>query len=107
MKGHYPSWVLARLIMIDKLKKQGASNDYISSKINTRNKLQTLYAKVSTQQFRVKLFSYGIIAVLVLILLNELDLVLLSKSKTQARMNFSEGMTTTRIIDSGTSFVPA
>ncbi len=104
--GHYPKWVLDRLILIDGLKKQGHTNDYITSKINTRNKLHNLYAKVTTQEFKNKIITYIAVAVLIVVLLNELDFVNISKSKNQALLNYTES-TPNQIIDSGVSFVPA
>lgn len=107
VKGHYPDWVLDRLIRIDKLKKQGADNDTIMSKIATRNKLHSLYAKINTEGFRNKLISYATLVVLLLILMNELDIVSLSKSKTQDIQSYSETNVPPYIIKSGVSFVPA
>ena len=66
--GHYPDWVLNRLVQIDKLKKQGANNEYITGKINTRNKLHTIYARMNTQEFRNKAISYATILIVFLIL---------------------------------------
>ncbi len=106
VKGHYPSWVLERLVLIDKLKKQGANNEYITSKIDTRNKLHGLYAKFNTQDFRNKLLSYATILIVILILLTELDIIKLSKSKNQPIINYSESLAP-QIIDSGSSFVPS
>lgn len=106
VKGHYPSWVLDRLVLIDKLKKQGANNDYITSKINTRNKLHGLYAKFNTQEFRNKLVSYATVLIVFLILLTELDIINLSKSKNEPVITYSETLTP-QLVDSGSSFVPA
>jgi len=106
VKGHYPDYVLDRLIIIDKLKKQGVNNEYITSKIDTRNKLQGLYTKFNTQEFRNKLISYATVLIVFLILLTELDVINLSKSKNQPIIDYSEDLTP-QIIDSGSSFVPS
>ena len=103
VKGHYPNWVLERLVLIDKLKKQDASNDYVTSKINTRNKLYGLYAKFNTQDFRNKLISYATVLIVLLILLTELDIISLSKSKNKPVINYSESLAP-QLIDSGTFF---
>ena len=104
--GHYPDWVLARLVHIDKLKKQGANNEYITSKIDTRNKLHTMYARLNTQEFRNKLISYATVLIVFVILLTELDMINLSKSKNRPIVNYNETLTP-QIIDSGSSFVPS
>ncbi len=104
--GHYPRWVLDRLILIDKLKKQGFNNDYITSKIDTRNKLQGFYGRINTQEFRNKAISYATILIVFLILLTELDIINLSKSKNQPIIDYNTTLTP-QIIDSGSSFVPA
>ena len=104
--GHYPEWVLNRLVQIDKLKKQGANNEYITSKINTRNKLHTIYARMNTQEFRNKAISYVTILIVFLILLTELDIINLSKSKNKPVVDYNETLAP-QIIDSGDSFVPS
>jgi hypothetical protein len=104
--GHYPKWVLNRLIMIDKLKEQGYTNDQISDKINTRNKLHNLYAKVNTEEFRNRLVIYVSLLILFVVLINELDLINISKSKNEAIISYAEDVPT-QIVDSGVSFVPA
>lgn len=104
--GHYPKWVLDRLIQIDKLKKQGASNDYVTSKLNTRNKLHSLYSKVSAPEFRTRMVSYATVLIVFLILLTELDIINLSKSKNKPIIDYNETLTP-QIVDSGNSFVPA
>lgn len=106
VKGHYPSWVLDRLVMIDGMKKQGASNDYITSKINTRNKLHGLYAKFNTQDFRNKMVSYATVFIVFLILLTELDIISLSKSKNEPIVTYSETLTP-QLLDSGAAFIPS
>jgi len=106
VKGHYPAWVLERLVLIDKLKKRGANNEHITSKIDTRNKLHGLYAKFNTQNFKNKLISYATVFIVFLILLTELDIINLSKSKNQPIIDYSESLTP-QIIDSGSSFVPS
>lgn len=103
--GHYPKWVLERLILIDKLKGQGYTNEQISDKINTRTKLQDLYAKLNTEQFRNKLVIYISLVILVVVLLNELDLINISKSKNQEIINYAEDVPP-QILASGTAFVP-
>ena len=104
--GHYPDWVLNRLVQIDKLKKQGANNEYITSKINTRNKLHTIYARMNTQEFRNRLISYATVLIVFLILLTELDIINLSKSKNRPVVDYNETLAP-QIIDSGNSFVPS
>ena len=105
--GHYPVWVLKRLILIDKLKKQGLENDEISEKINTQNKLHGLYAKVDSQEFKNKITLYITLSLVLIVLLNELEIISLSKSKNQTIQNTAASTIQNRIIGSGDSFIPA
>ncbi len=107
VKGHYPKWVLERLILIEKLKQSGLNNDQIAKKINSKNKMQTLYERLNTQEFKNKVISYMILSMLFLILLNELNVINLSKSKTTTVQSINDTNVPAFIIDSGNSFVPA
>lgn len=104
--GHYPNWVIDRLVEIERLKEQGLNNDEITSKIDTRTKLQNIYAKVNTPGFKNRLVSYITIGILVIILLNELDVINLSKSKNREILD-QTAFIPAQILDSGVSFVPA
>lgn len=106
IKGHYPKWVLDRLVRIQELKEQGYSNDEISDKINTRNKLHDMYAKVNSDTFRNKLISYVSVSILIIILLVEMEVIDISKSKDREVLQYTESLPT-QIFDSGISFVPA
>ncbi|MFC1621875.1 hypothetical protein ACFL13_00615 [Patescibacteria group bacterium] len=102
VKGHYPVWVLSRLILIDDLKKRGFSNKEIGEKINTRTKLQDLYTKVNSPRIKSRITTYLILILLIFILLSELGVINISKPKNTTVV-LSEFIT---ILDSGNSTVP-
>lgn len=104
--GHYPIWVLDRLIMIDKLKEDGLTNEEITSKINTRNTLKGFYDSVNSDEFKQKVTTYIILFSLLLILFNELDIINLSKSKNKPIIGSADNVPA-QITDSGVAFVPA
>lgn len=106
LKGHYPSWVLERLIQIEKLKDQGLNNDQITQKIGTRNKALSLYAKINTQEFRNRVISYSSLLLLVVILLVEIDVLNVSKQSNPLPLQTPENVPT-QLTGSGVSFVPA
>src|SRR4030065_2825889 len=106
VKGHYPKWAFERLMLLDKLKKQGLNNEQIENKINTRNKLQNLYEKVNASDFKNKIILYITLFTVVIILLNELDIINISKSKNKTLIT-QTSIVPNQIVDSGSSFVPA
>ena len=105
--GHYPDWALERLVLIEKLKKQGVSNESITNKINTRNKVNNWYSKINTQEFKNRVISYVSVAILLVVLMNELEIVNISKSKTQSLQAVAETNAPALIVDSGNSFIPS
>lgn len=106
IKGHYPNWALERILLIEKLKDQGLSNDQITEKVSNRKRLQNFYAKVGTEEFKNKIISYISVIALILILLMELEVINVSKSKNDTLLQPALNLPA-QILDSGISFVPA
>ena len=106
VRGHYPNWVLERIILIENYKKQGLSNDDISKKVGTRSKIHDFYARFNSQDFRNKIISYATVTILLIIFLNELDVINLSKSKNRDILLQTQNVPT-QIVSSGVSFVPS
>lgn len=81
--GHYPLWALDRLILIEKLKVRGTTNEEITQKINTEIKLHNLKNLITSPEIRLRAVTYVSFIILVIILLNELDILKLGKSKRE------------------------
>jgi hypothetical protein len=104
-KGHYPKWALKRLIQLERYKDQGLSNDEISKKVKTLDKMQSLQVFITSAETRLRIVTYISFIALLIILGSELGLVNLGKSKNKLISN-TQGFSTLQIIDSGTAFVP-
>ncbi|MBD3365743.1 MerR family transcriptional regulator [candidate division WWE3 bacterium] len=82
-EGHYPHWVINRLKLIQKLKDKGYSNEIIAETIEKREKIRSLFAPLLTSRFQRKLLLGGISLLLGLIILSELDIIPIGKSKKE------------------------
>lgn len=72
--GHYPSWIVERLELIDELKGQGLSNDAITQKIeaeNNKRNLSKALGFLKTPENRIQTAAYISLVLLVLILATE------------------------------------
>lgn len=105
-KGHYPKWALKRLIQIEKYKEQDLSNEEITKRLKTLDKLQSIQSFVTSAETRLKIVTYVSFVVLIIILGNELEVINLGKSKNKL-MSATQNTETMQIIDSGTAFMPA
>lgn len=105
IKGHYPTWSIDRLLLIEGLKSKGYSNEEISEKLQAKNSIQGIVGAVKSPDVRKQIVLYSILTLVILIFANELGVLRLSKSKNiiytteQTRQNI-------QIVRSGTSFVP-
>jgi len=104
IRGHYPSWVLERLISIEELKAKGASNDEIFKKLQIRNRFQTLKGVLATREGRNQVLIYFVVVMVAIILSNELGIISLGKSKSQAI--YTDTSLPKQIMDSGVAFMP-
>jgi DNA-binding transcriptional MerR regulator len=80
VQGHYPTWVIDRLKLIQDLKDKGKTNDEIAEEINkseTINKIQ----KIIKNKKYIKYMYVGCFAIIIsLLLLNELGIIKISKT---------------------------
>ena len=103
--GHYPTWSVDRLVLIEELKSQGYSNEEISLRLKTKNTVQDVIGALTSPEIRKQLVSYVILFFVGIILLNELGVIHLGKQKTQIGP-ISDTSQQLQITQSGTSFVP-
>ncbi len=105
-KGHYPNWALKRLIQIEHYKEKNLSNEEITKRLSTSDKLQNIQNMLASPDIRLKIVSYASFLILLIIVANETEVIHLSKPKSSLQL------TTTianqlQIVDSGTVFMTA
>lgn len=103
IKGHYPTWCVERLILIETLKAEGLSNDEISQKLKTKNRFQDVTLVLKSPEVRKQVALYLLLILATVTFLNQLGLINFGKSKSILSVEDSK---TLQIIQSGTSFVP-
>ncbi len=103
IKGHYPTWCVDRLVLIENLKIDGLTNDEISQKLKAKNKFQDFLNVVKSQEVRKQGILYLILILITVTFMNELGITNIGKSKNTL---IAEDSKTLQIIQSGTSFVP-
>jgi len=107
ISGHYPSWILEDLILIEQLKSQGVSNDEISKKLQTKNRLQSVASMFTSKDLRTQFITYFTLFAVLIILANQFEIINLGKPKSQLTASTTGTFQTpTQIVDSGTAFVP-
>ena len=103
IKGHYPTWSVERLVLIENLKADGLSNDEISQKLKTKNRFQDVMSVFKSPEIRKQGVLYLVLILATVTFLNELGIINFGKSKSILAIEDSK---TLQIIQSGTSFVP-
>jgi DNA-binding transcriptional MerR regulator len=109
IKGHYPISTLDRLIYIQQLKNNGLSNEEISHKIRTKEKVGEVYGRIFSEQSKGKLVRYGVFIMVFIIFAGELGIINIGKPKdSQIILQASTPIQrdTLQLIDSGTAFIP-
>lgn len=96
VKGHYPTWALERLVLIEKLKKQNVPNDQITKRLNTNTKSQDIWRYLSSPEIKNKLFFYSSLVILGVVVANEMEIIHLGKPKS---FLFSSNETQAQIVD--------
>lgn len=105
-KGHYPTWVLDRLLLIEGLKTRGTSNEEIEKNLNRQNWKRNIMSIVSAPEIKTKVLIYVSFVMLTLIFSSELELIKLGKSKADILNATQQTSVPKQIIESGTFFVP-
>ena len=85
VKGHYPTWALGRLILIEKLKSHGYNKEEISKKMQSIKKWDAFYAVINPKALKAKIIIVGISLVLLLVLLSEMGIIPIGKPKSYIR----------------------
>lgn len=105
-KGHYPDWVLDRLLIIERLKSENASNEEIEKKLNTQNWKRNLSSVINRPEFRIKAVIYLSFLMLAFIFASETGIIRISKSKQDFFTITDLKAPPKQILESGVSFVP-
>jgi hypothetical protein len=108
-RGHYYSWVLDRIIEIEKLKEAGADNRDISKKLKVQSRFQSIFDFLKTPETRNQAIIYTSFVILLLILSNELGIITLGKDKSALLVRGSTTLSSEQlkqIMESGTAFIP-
>jgi hypothetical protein len=103
VKGHYPAWAIDRLVLIEELKSKGYTNEEITDRLQTKNRLQAVYSAVDPNKLRTQIILLAIVGIIVLVLAAEAGVVNLGGPRTG-----TGGSNVAKvIIDDGQAFVPA
>ena len=81
VQGHYPFWVINRLKVIQDLQDKGLTNDRITNDIKRKEKWASFVKPLLKKELRKKIMLGGIILLISIIILTELEIVKLGKSK--------------------------
>ena len=104
--GHYPSWTLERLVLIEKLKNEGLENSQIAKKIQEINAKQNTLSALKNPSLRSKILAYFIVFTALLIIASELRVIPigLDKYKLMPGALFLDNQS--KNADAGSYFVP-
>jgi hypothetical protein len=105
LEGHYPTWALETLKTIDALKKKGLTNEEIEKRIKRKNTVSRTFSGLSLEKVKRKTIGYVLIALILLVLLTELNIVNLNKPKN-VNLSLGENVWITQIVDNGVAFMP-
>jgi DNA-binding transcriptional MerR regulator len=103
IKGHYPVSSIDSLLLIEKLKSEGASNEQISKELANKSKKDSLITYIKSPEIRKQAVLYSILIILVVIFANETGVIKLGKTKD---MLVIETQDLKQIYSDGTAFVP-
>jgi hypothetical protein len=104
--GHYPSWALDQLILIETLKNKGTSNEEIAKKVQLKSKLQNLVNAFTSKETRTQFISYATLFILLIILASETGFITIGKSKSTLLPYNNNAQMPVQVVDSGTAFIP-
>lgn len=107
--GHYQDSTVDRLLLIQKYKQEELSNEEITVKLNTKDKVKSFYTSFTSPMVKKKIINYITLFMIFIILLSELGIIDIGKSKsTRVILQNTTGAPKENaiIIDSGTGFLP-
>jgi len=101
IEGHYPSWAVETLKNIHLLKNEGSSNEQIEQKVKVQNNFKKTTLLFSDKENQKRAILYLAIALFILIVLSELNIL---KIGNQKKLILDENSLTTSnyIVESGT-----
>jgi hypothetical protein len=106
-QGHYPYWALDQLLYIEKLKTKNLTNEDIAKKLQARTKIRNIGSTITSKEFRLQAITYSILALVIIILANQLNLIHLGRYPSVSQtLNQQTMPDLPQIIDSGTAFIP-
>lgn len=105
-RGHYPTSTIDRLELIQELKNKGFSNDEISQKLKMKDKAQSFYGVLKSDEIRSKALTYISFLMLAIILMVEIGYVKVGKQRDLLVQQNSTPHSQVQILDSGTAFIP-
>lgn len=105
-RGHFPSSTIDRLLLIQELKNKGFSNDEITEKLALKDRAQSFYSVITSEQLRNKILGYSAFIMILFILLAEMGVIQLGKEKNQLITQNNTPHNQVQILDAGTAFIP-
>lgn len=105
IEGHYPTWTLDILKKIQSFKNEGYTNEQIEEKIKLHNNIQKTVNIFGDKSNLNKLYIYVVSTILIVILLNELNIINIGKSKKDL-ITASTVDSTIYIYNSGIGILP-
>jgi hypothetical protein len=103
VKGHYPSWAVDRLIFIEELKSKKLSNEEITERIHSKNRVQTAYSLVDPKKIRTKIIAGVSIILILFIVAVEAGIVNIGRHQRTV----ANHQITKIIVDDGYAYVPS
>jgi DNA-binding transcriptional MerR regulator len=103
IKGHYPTSSIESLLLIEKLKSEGATNEQISKELANKSKKDSLSTYFKSPEIRKQALLYSILIILIIIFANEIGIIKLGKTKDVLTI---ETKNVKQIYNDGTAFVP-
>lgn len=103
IKGHYPLSSLKTLVFIEELKSQGASNEEITKKLDSRSKKDSIVTSLKSPEIKRQFNLYLILFILLLIFANELGVINIGRSRS---VTVEQTYQNPQIYANGTAFVP-
>jgi len=108
MQGHFPTWVIDRLKLIDELKDQDYSNDEIAKilkKSNTKRQIRNVFGNLSGKSNKTLFISYVAITLAIVIIVMEVG-VLPNTSNKQNLRSIPTNTLPNHITSSGSGLLP-
>ena len=104
-RGHYPEWVVDRLLQIEDYKNSGLSNDEITKKLSSKTKIRELNELLTSKETRQRIITYLVLIVGTFVVAAGLGIIPIEKPRNNIIQNTQVGLPK-QILDTGTSYIP-